>query len=396
MTPQISMPPEIAPRVWAEIDPDALAHNIALLRSRFGPARVMAVVKADAYGHGAALVAPLCAEFGLADFGVATPAEGAALRPLLPPEAAVYLLGPALPSEAPAIVFHRLTLLVSSLEMGQALSDAARAQNTLAEAHLDLDTGIGRAGVQTADAPALLAALDALPHLKITGLATHFADADDNPADAHAQHALFLRFLQTLGSRSRLLLLHVSNSPAALNLPPSARHGLLRPGLLLYGIEPAPGLFAARGLPLRPVLSLQTRVTLCRALPAGATISYGRTYTVPPGGGVYATLGVGYGDGYSRRLSNRGWVFLRGQRAAICGRVCMDQIVVDVSHIPGARAGDIATLIGADGGETLTAGELAALIKTTPHEITTRLTARVPRLPAGEAHEGYNNGNDVP
>ncbi len=377
--PPAILPPEIAPRVWAEVDAAALAFNIGLLQSRFGPARVMAVVKADAYGHGASLVAPLCAG-RLTDFGVATPAEGAMLRPLLPPDAAIYLLGPALPSEAPIIVFHRLTLLLSSLEMGQALSGAAEAQNLTVSAHLDLDTGIGRAGVQPADAHALLARLDSLPNLTITGLATHFADADDNPADAYSQHELFLRFLQTLGPRVQSLLLHVSNSPAALNLPPSARHSLLRPGLLLYGIEPAPELFAERDLPLKPVLSLRTRVTLCRFLPAGATISYGRTYVVPPGGGTYATLGVGYGDGYPRGLSNLGSALIHGQRAPICGRVCMDQTVVDVSRIPGVRSGDIATLIGSDGGETLTAGDLAALIKTTPHEITTRLTARVPRL----------------
>ena len=380
--PEISVPP-IAPRVWAEIDAAALAQNIALLKRRFGPARVMAVVKADAYGHGASLIAPLCAERGLTDFGVATPAEGAALRSLLPPDAAIYLLGPALPSEAPAIVFYRLTLLISSLEMGQALSLAAQNQSVTVSAHLDLDTGIGRAGVQPADAHSLLAQLDALPNLKITGLATHFADADDNPADAEGQHTLFLRFLHSLGPRPSSLLVHASNSPAALNLPPSARHALLRPGLLLYGIEPTPGLFAKRGLPLKPVLSLRTRVTLCRALPAGATISYGRTYTAPPGGGTYATLGVGYGDGYPRGLSNLGSVLIRGQRAPICGRVCMDQIVVDVSHIPSVRADDLATLIGTDGGVSLTAGDLAALIKTTPHEITTRLTARVPRLLAG-------------
>ena len=380
------MLPVIAPRVWAEIDQAALAHNIALLKQRFSPARLMSVVKADAYGHGTSLIAPLCAEFGLTDFGVATPAEGAALRPLLPPDASIYLLGPALPSEAPAIVFHRLTLLLSSLEMGQALSDAAQSQSVTVSAHLDIDTGIGRAGVQPSDAAEILAQLDALPNLKITSLATHFADADDNPDDAASQHELFLDFLQTLGPRRDSLLLHAANSPAALNLPPPARHGLLRPGLLLYGIEPTPGLFAGRDLPLRPVLSLKTRVTLCRSLPAGATISYGRTYTVPPGGGVYATLGVGYGDGYPRGLSNLGFVLLHGQRAPICGRVCMDQIVVDVSRIPDVHSGDLANLIGADGSETLTAGDLAALLRTTPHEITTRLTARVPRLLAGEAY----------
>ncbi len=371
--------PEIAPRVWAEIDPDALRHNIGLLMGRFAPARVMAVVKANAYGHGVHQIAPLCAESGLTDFGVATPAEGARLRPLLPPDAAVYLLGPALPSEAPAIVFHRLTLLLSSYEMGQALSAAAGGQGVTASAHLDLDTGIGRAGAQLSEAHALLSALDALPNLQITGLATHFADADDNPADAQTQHVLFSGFLETLGPRTRSLLLHASNSPAVIHLP-SAHHGLLRPGLLLYGIEPTPGLFAAHDLPLRPVLSLRTCVSLCRALPGGATISYGRTYTVPPGGGTYATLTAGYGDGYPRGLPSRGAVLVHGKRAPLCGRVCMDQIVVDVSAVPGVRAGDTATLLGTDGGETVTAGELAALAETTPHAITTGLTARVVRV----------------
>jgi len=376
----VTAAPEIAPRVWAELDADALRHNIGLLKQCFGPARIMAVVKADAYGHGVREIAPLCAEFGLTDFGVATAAEGAALRPLLPPDAAIYLLGPALPSEAPAIVYYRLTLLLSDFSMGQALSDAAQVQNTQIAAHLDLDTGIGRAGAQLSDAHALLSVLDALSCLTVTGIATHFADADDNPADAQSQHTLFTDFLETLGPHAQSLLVHASNSPAALNLPQSARHALIRPGLLLYGIEPTPHLFAERTLPLKPVLSLKTRVSLCRSLPAGATISYGRTYTVPPGGGTYATLTVGYGDGYPRDLSNRGFVLLHGKRAPICGRVCMDQMVVDVTSIPNVWAGDSATLIGTDGGEMIAVGTLAALVKTTPHAITTGLTGRVVRV----------------
>ncbi len=373
-------------RAWAEIDWKALVHNGALLRRRFGPARVMAVVKADAYGHGLSLIAPPCAQQGLRDFGIATPAEGAALRALLPSDAAIYLLGPAFPEEAPAIVFHRLTPLLSSLEMGQALSAAACDLGLTAEAHLDVDTGIGRAGVPPSEAAAILAALNRLPNLIITGLATHFASADEDPVDAQAQHELFAGFLTQLGERADCLLIHAANSPAVLNLSPAARHGLIRPGLLLYGIEPQPGLFTETDARFRPVLSLKTRVTLCRTLPGGATVSYGRTYTVPPGGGVYATLGIGYGDGYPRRLGNGGFVLIHGRKAPICGRVCMDQTVVDVSHISGVRAGNIATLIGTDGGETITAGDLAAEIGTTPHEITTCLTSRIPRLLTEQVH----------
>ena len=374
------MPPIVPPRAWAEIDAAALAHNVARLRRRFGPARIMAVVKADAYGHGASFIAPRCYESGLRDFGIATPAEGGALRGLLPPDACIYLLGPSSPEEAPAIAFHRLIPLLSSLEMGQALSQAAQAQGVVAEVHLDVDTGIGRAGVQTSEALAVLAEFERLPNVSLTGLATHFASADEDPDDARAQHKLFAEFLTCLGQRADSLLIHAANSPAALNLSPAARHDLIRPGLLLYGIEPEPGLFAQTESDFRPVLSLKTRVTLCRALPGGATISYGRTYTVPPGGGVYATLGIGYGDGYPRRLGSGGSVLIHGQNAPICGRVCMDQTVVDVRHIPGVQAGDSATLIGTDGGETITVGSRAAEIGTTPHEITTCLTGRVARL----------------
>ena len=271
------------PRLWAEINAGALTHNVSLLRRRFGPARVMAVVKANAYGHDTSLLAPLCADLGLRDFGIATPAEGAALRALLPPDAAVYLLGPAFPEEAPAIAFHRLIPLLSSLDTARALSEAASALGMVADVHLDIDTGIGRAGVQVSDAPAFLAALDALPGLRVTGIATHFAAADEDPTDAEKQHILFVHFLRTLGPRTDSLLVHASNSPAALNLAPHAHHGLIRPGLLLYGIEPTPGMFLEIGdMPLRPVLSLKTRITLCRSLPGGATISYGHTYTVPP------------------------------------------------------------------------------------------------------------------
>jgi len=376
----VTLSAALPPRLWAEIDGAALTQNVSLLRRRFGPAHLMAVVKANAYGHETALVAPLCADLGLRDFGIATPAEGVFLRGLLPSDAMIYVLGPMFPEEAEAIAFHRLTPLLSSLETARALSEASSRRGLVTDVHLDVDTGIGRAGVPVSEASSFLRTLDRLPGLRVTGLATHFASADEDILDAETQHALFAQFLHTLGPRTESLLIHEANSPAALSLPRTVRQGLIRPGLLLYGIEPSSGLFVQRQMPLRPVLSLKTRVTLCRSLPGGATISYGRTYTVPSGGGVYATLGAGYGDGYPRRFSNGGDVLIEGRRAPICGRVCMDQMVVDVTDIPGVRAGAVATLIGTDGGETITAGDLAAVLRTTPHEITTCLTARVSRM----------------
>jgi alanine racemase len=155
-------------------------------------------------------------------------------------------------------------------------------------------------------------------------------------------------------------------------------HSLVRPGLLIYGVEPQPGQFA--GEDFQQALHLRSRVLLCRDLPAGASISYGRTYRVPDGGGRYATIGIGYGDGLSRRHSNAGVVLLKGRRAPIRGRVCMDQIVVDVSDIPGVEVGDVATIVGTDGAQSLKTGDVAAAIGATPHEISTCLLPRVPRV----------------
>lgn len=377
-------------RAWVEISQSALAHNIRALRARLaetGTARLLAVVKADAYGHGVHLVAPICWREGIRDFGVATADEGVALRTLLPADAAIYVMAASLPGDAPAIAAYRLTPFVGDLTLARSLSEAGQKQNTVVQIHLDIDTGIGRAGALAHDAAKLFAAMRALPHVRVSGLATHFADADENAQNAQQQNALFQQTLCGLGDDAKQLLMHAGNSPALLALGEAASYGLVRPGLLLYGIEPAPSMFAHSttnegiGGLLEPVLSLRARVLLCRALPAGATISYGRTYTVPPGGGKYATLGIGYGDGFPRRLGEGvGHVLLHGQAAPIVGRVCMDQLAVEVSGIADVHPGDAATLIGTDGAQTVTIGKIAQAIQTTPHEMSTCLLPRVPRV----------------
>ncbi len=377
-------------RAWAEISQSALLGNIQALQSRLGndgKTRLLAVVKADAYGHGVSLVAPLCFGAGLTEFGVATVDEGIVLRALLPAEAVIYLLAATLPADAPAIAAHRLTPFVGDLGLARALSEAGQKQNLAVSAHLDIDTGIGRAGVLVSEAAALFSAMRSLPFLRVTGIATHFAEADEDAEDARRQNALFQRALQQLGADQKQLLVHAGNSPTMLALGAAASYGLVRPGLLLYGIEPAPGMFASgkdtaqAGQALRPVMSVRARVLLCRRLPSGATISYGRTYSVPPGGGLYATVGIGYGDGWPRCLGGGvGHVLLGGQAAPICGRVCMDQLVVDVSQISHVQPGDIATLLGTDTGQQITAGQIAALIQTTPHEVSTCLLPRMPRI----------------
>ncbi|MEO7716622.1 MAG: alanine racemase [Capsulimonas sp.] len=371
------------PRTWAEIDADALAHNLANLKTLYTDtygARVMAIVKADAYGHGLEIIVRECCKLGVRDFGVATVEEGVVARRIAGPDASVYLLSPVTPYEAETIVTHGLITVVSSHVMAAALSQTASSMNLIAEVHLDIDTGMGRAGFAPDQSASALAALNRLSNVKVTGVATHFASADEDPEDARAQLALFQSALDGLGEAAQGLTVHASNSPAALLLGGAGAYQMVRPGLLLYGVEPAPGVWAQTPLTWRPVLSLKTRVTLVHRLRAGDTISYGKTYTVPPDGGVYATVAIGYGDGFSRRFTGGGYVLLHGRRAPIRGRVCMDQMVVDVSEIPGVRAGDVATIVGIDGDEALAAGAMAETIGATPHEITTCLTARVARV----------------
>ncbi|BDI28050.1 alanine racemase [Capsulimonas corticalis] len=370
-------------RTWAQIDADALAHNLANLQALYTQpygARVMVIVKANAYGHGLEIIVRQAHALGARDFGVATTLEGVAARQIAGADARIYLLSPVTPHEADAIVAYDLTTVVSSREMGAALSKAAEAQAKTAEVHLDIDTGMGRSGFTTDEASDALAALRSLPNVRLTGIATHFASADEDPEDARAQLALFQSALAGLGERARGLTIHASNSPAAMLLGAAGAYQLVRPGLLLYGVEPAPGVWAQSSYEWRPVLSLKSRVILVHRLRAGDTVSYGKTYTVPDGGGVYATVGVGYGDGYSRRHTAGGCVLIHGRRAPIRGRVCMDQMVVDVSNIPDVQAGDIATIVGADGPEILAAGAMADAIGATPHEITTCLTSRVARV----------------
>src|SRR3569833_3150184 len=324
-------------RAWAEVDLGALAHNIRTLNNLYVDSGVMAIVKADAYGHGVDLVAPCAYANGVRDFGVATTDEALYLRRLLRVDARIYLLRPVIPRAAPALVADRIIAAVSSLEMARALSEAAVAAatttddsrvahpGTSAEFHLDVDTGMGRAGFAVDEALDALAEIEGLPGLKLGGVCTHFASADEDPEDARGQHELFMEFLLKPGKRASTLTVHASNSPATLALGKHSYHSLVRPGLLMYGIEPAERM--AAGLNLRPVLSVRASVTLCRELAAGSTISYGKTYTVPTGGGRYATVAMGYGDGWQRQFGNTGYVLMNGQPAPLRGRVCMDQFV---------------------------------------------------------------------
>jgi alanine racemase len=347
----------------------------------------MAVVKSDAYGHGVGLVAPVLASRDVTHWGIASIGEGRQLRAVLGGASAkhdIYVMTAVLPENASDLVALGLTPYCSDFALAEALSSAAITAGTTATLHIEVDTGIGRAGVEPDDVAAFITAVRALPDVRITGICTHFtaADATDGPHDAHKQHAIFARVLSELDQKwLSSITVHASNSPGILRVN-AARHQLIRPGLLLYGIGPSSQLAGGSELPFpyRPVMALKARALLVRKLPAGTDISYSRTYRLPSDATI-ATIGIGYGDGFPRRLSSKGFVLLPdGARAPMRGRVCMDQVCVELPTGSGVKAGDTVILIGTVGPNSITALEIADEIDATPHEIPTCLTARVTRI----------------
>ncbi|MEM6911221.1 MAG: alanine racemase [Verrucomicrobiota bacterium] len=362
-------------RSWVEIDLDALRHNARVARDQAGGnCRLMAVVKADAYGHGMVPVAR--ALRGLVEgFGVAGLAEGRTLREAGLQET-VYLLGPVLPAEREEVVGRGFLPALSSKEEGEAF--AALAKDGPVVAHLKVDTGMGRCGVLEEAAHETWEALARLPGLKIAGLYSHFPSADEDAAFTQKQTERFSALASWMQERSlEPLEIHLANSAGLLGFS-STTWTLLRPGLMLYGVSP----LAEEQARLRPALRWWARVGLVRDVPAGHTVSYGRTFCTDRPTRT-AVVTVGYGDGYPRRLSHQGAeVEIAGQRCPILGCVTMDQLVVDVTALePGPTLGQEVVLLG----EGLTARELAEKSGTIPWEIFTGITPRVRRLYRGKS-----------
>lgn len=358
-------------RCWAEISLEALRQNARALSTKIGPgARLMAVVKANAYGHGIAKVAQaLQKEVGM--FGVANLEEGLALSHA-GSRAPVLILGPALEWERKQIIDSGFIATVSSFE--EALAYDSFGQPS--EAHLVIDTGMGRMGVWQEQALEEAKRMLALRHLRITGIATHLPVADEDEDFTARQLSRFETLVSQLrGIGLHFKHVHVLNSAGALAFKEHAQT-LVRAGLALYGVSPLPGFQT----PLIPVMAWKARVTLVREVGSGRTISYGRTYTTPSAKKV-ATVAVGYADGYQRHLSNVGAeVLIGGQRCPLLGRVTMDQICVDVSAVPSVAAGDEAVLFGCQGDQQITVTELATKAGTIAWEIFTGIGARVQRV----------------
>lgn len=349
------------------IDLAALEHNYRQLRRRCDPrVKFLAVVKADAYGHGLLPVARKLAAAGVDYLGVGSLEEGLALRQAGIRLPVLLLLG-ILPREADKAVAADLDVALFRWDVALALASAARDQGKMARVHLKVDTGMGRLGILPREVLPFLAELKDYRHLEVRGLISHLAVADlEDKTYTFRQLKEFTDLLSAARQQGwQLPLSHIANSAALWELP-QAHLGLVRPGLMLYGSPPAPQ--RPPPVDLKPVMSLACQVLQVKRLPPGSSISYGCTHTTSDWCDL-AVLPVGYCNGYSRLLSNRGEVLIRGRRAPIRGRVCMNLTMVEVTHIAGVQEGDRAVLLGRDQGGQLSAEDLAAWAETISYEI---------------------------
>ncbi len=367
------------PATRIEVDLDAIAANTRVLKQACAPqTSLMAVVKANAYGHGAVHVAQTVLSHGAAWLGVARMAEAVQLRDA-GIDVSILVFGNTLPDRAVAAAEHGIRITLTGPETARTIHAAARAAGTVVTAHIKIDTGMGRLGLCPGlDMDRTLADIRSimqLDHLKIEGIYTHFANADAaDKTHARQQLALFSELLDHLDADHLLpRIIHAANSAATLTLPES-HLTLVRPGISLYGLCPGPGVDSPQ---LTPALSLISEITQVKQVPKGFPVSYGSTH-VTGRPTVIATVPVGYADGYSRNLSNTAHMLVKGQRARVTGRVCMDFTMIDVSHIPEVGPGDEVVVMGTQGDDTVSADELASLSSTIHYEVTAGLTSRLP------------------
>jgi alanine racemase len=360
-------------RVWAEIDLDALADNVRLLKSQANGAALLAVVKANAYGHGAVAMARAAVAAGADRLGVICVDEGEQLR-RAGITAPILVMGHTPAEEARRLVDLSLTPSVVSREMALALARVASERGIEVAVHLKVDTGLNRYGLPPSEAADLGRWLRDLAGVQVEGLFTHFASADEGDKSyTLEQNRLFLSVAEQL---DWVPIRHVSNTATLLDMPDMSLE-MVRPGLGIYGCYPSAQV--NRSLPLRPALSLKSRVARLNSLAPGESVSYGRAWRAPRPSLIGLVL-CGYADGLPRALSNRGSVLVRGQRAPIVGRVCMDMCMVDLSDIPDVAVDDEVVIIGRQGEEEISADEVAELCGTISYEILCGISARVSRL----------------
>jgi alanine racemase len=364
---------------WLDVDLDAIAHNVRTLKALVGPdVALMAVLKADGYGHGAVKVARTAINNGADWCGVASLSEALALRNA-GIEAPILILGFTPGWHAREALLRDVSLTVYDLDVARAYARAAQELKRTARVHVEVDTGMSRLGVLPAAAPSFIRAVAALNAICVEGIFTHFSSADSDEGYTQLQLARFRDVLSAIGDLPTLRYVHAANSAGALAYP-EARFNMVRIGLAMYGLNPFhPAPLRPAGLRLRPAMTWRTTIAQVKTLPAGTPVSYGGRFVCPRETTI-AVIPVGYADGFRRAPCTFGEVLVRGQRAPIVGAVCMDQSMVDVSHIPNVRIGDEVVIIGQQGSEQISAEAVAARLGTISYEVISAILPRVPRV----------------
>lgn len=368
-------------RVYAGVDLDAVLYNMESMHQNIEPdTKICAVIKANGYGHGALKIAETIEHLPyLWGYAVATVEEAMALihdgrkKPAL-------ILGLAFENEYEEIVENDIRPAVCEYGAAQKLSEIARSMNRVCHIHLAIDTGMSRIGFQVSEENAnIIEQISELPNIIIEGIFTHFARADEeDKAPTMEQIRLFQSMVDMLEQRNvHIPIKHCSNSAGIVDVK-EANMDMVRAGITLYGLWPSDEV-SKDTISLKPAMSIRSHITFIKELEEGRFVSYGGTYETP-GRRKIATIPVGYADGYARGLSNKGYVLVHGKRAYICGRVCMDQFMVDVTDIPDIKEGDLVTLLGTDGKETISLEELGDMSGRFNYEFACLISPRVPRI----------------
>lgn len=371
---------EVSRPVWAEINLAAVSHNVREIRRIIKPeTKIMAVVKANGYGHGALNIARTALENGADYLAVATLGEGVKLRGQ-GIEAPILVLGYTTLDQVADLLIYQITTTIFTLEMAQALSKEALARGEKARVHIKIDTGMGRIGFppkkETIDIVKQIAGMEGL---LVEGIFTHFSVADElDKSYTKEQFHKFTHLIAALEEEGIFIpIKHAANSAAIIDLP-ETHLDMVRAGIILYGLYPSPEVDSNK-INLQPALELKARVSFVKKVAPGTSISYGRKF-ITEKESVIASLPIGYADGYTRRLSNQGEVLLRGKRVPVVGTVCMDQLMIDASLIPDVKIDDEVVIIGRQGKECITVEEIAERLKTINYEIICMLSERIPRI----------------
>ena len=362
----------------AIVDRAAIKSNYFELKKNIAKdVEMLAVVKANAYGHGAVEVAKTLEHAGCNFFAVAMCEEGVELREA-GVKSAVIILGGIYPNQIRDVIEYDLTPVIFDIETARIIDNLADKTGKRIKVHIKIDTGMGRLGLLSYQVSPFFKTIKGLANLEVDGILSHFAEADEEDKEFSTEQLnLFLRIIKAvhdIGFNPRLI--HIANS-AAIVKHADSHFNLVRPGIMLYGAYPAGRMIEK--IDLKPALRLVTQIVHIKQAPKGFSVSYGRKY-ITKKDSIVAAIPIGYGDGYPRSLSNKGEVLIRGQRAKVAGAICMDITMLDVTHIKGVEQGDEAVLIGKQGNDEITADEVAEKAGTISYEILCGITSRVPRI----------------